>query len=124
MLNNTDKSDVHEFWNKASCGEAILMTGEDASSSFQNQFKKRYELEPYILDFARFEQYEGKRVLEIGVGLGADHQMFAESKADLYGIDLTERAIRHTKERFRIFGLESKLMVGDAEALAFPDDFF
>ena len=32
----------------------------------------RYELEPYIPEFARFSQAAGKSVLEIGVGAGSD----------------------------------------------------
>jgi SAM-dependent methyltransferase len=63
-------------------------------------------------------------VLEIGVGLGADHQRFAEAGADLFGIDLTERAIEHTSRRMAEFGLSSDLRVGDAEHLSFPDGFF
>jgi len=62
--------------------------------------------------------------LEIGVGLGADHQLFAENGADLYGIDLTERAVSHTTKRFQILGFSSNLSVGDAENLIFPGDFF
>jgi ubiquinone/menaquinone biosynthesis C-methylase UbiE len=58
------------------------------------------------------------------VGLGADHQRFAEVGADLYGIDLTERAVEHTRRRLAMFGLASHLFVGDAEALSFPDGYF
>jgi ubiquinone/menaquinone biosynthesis C-methylase UbiE len=58
------------------------------------------------------------------VGLGADHQRFAEAGADSIGIDLTPRAIAHTRQRLALFGLTSKLAVGDAEALCFPDAWF
>jgi len=63
-------------------------------------------------------------VLEIGVGLGADHQRFAEAGAELWGIDLTERAVEHTRRRLAAFGLSSTIAVGDAEALDFPDESF
>ncbi|WP_416236412.1 class I SAM-dependent methyltransferase [Spirulina sp. CCNP1310] len=74
--------------------------------------------------FADFPASQGKKVLEIGVGLGADHQCFAEAEADLYGIDLTERAVEHTRRRLALFGLSSNLSVGDAEKLDFPDESF
>jgi ubiquinone/menaquinone biosynthesis C-methylase UbiE len=83
-----------------------------------------YELEPYILEFSCFEEPQGLRALEIGVGLEADHQRFAAAGADLYGIDLTERAVEHTRRRLTAFGLASNLAVGDAEALDFPDEQF
>lgn len=63
-------------------------------------------------------------MLEIGVGLGADHQRFAEAGADLFGVDLTERAVEHTARRLAAFGLASELRVGDAEHLAFADAYF
>ena len=37
----------------------------------------RYSLEPFIESFARFGDSRDLDVLEIGVGLGADHQRFA-----------------------------------------------
>ena len=117
------KQQVFDFWNEASCGEDLYLTSTK-KSGYQDQAKSRYQLEPYILDFAKFEQSKGKRVLEIGVGLGADHQQFAEAGAILTGIDLTQRAIEHTKHRFDTFKLQSTLMNCDAENLSFSDETF
>lgn len=119
-----DKAAVHKFWNDASCGEGLYLKGESLKDRFNEQLKQRYALEPEILEFTRFGQYAGKKVLEIGVGLGADHQMWAEQRCDLYGIDLTERAINWTQKRFEVFGLTSDLRVGDAENLPFSDKEF
>jgi ubiquinone/menaquinone biosynthesis C-methylase UbiE len=69
-------------------------------------------------------RWGGKRVLEIGVGLGADHQLLAEAGAVLDGIDLTQRAVDHTGERFRQLGLTSNLQRADAENLPFADRSF
>jgi SAM-dependent methyltransferase len=110
---------VKEFWDRASCGEDLYLHGE-ARESYRAQADSRYRLEPYIEGFAGFDGTRGKRVLEIGVGLGADHQRFAEAGADLHGVDLTPRAIEHTTRRLSLFGLRSSLAVGDAENLPFP----
>jgi ubiquinone/menaquinone biosynthesis C-methylase UbiE len=117
------KSQIKDFWNEASCGEELLLPSKD-QEGFNQQRLKRYQLEPEIVAFADFEKYRGKKVLEIGVGLGCEHQMFAENGADLYGIDLTERAIENTQKRFEIFNLNSNLSVGDAENLAFENNTF
>ena len=117
------KGRVHDFWERAACGEELYLR-EDGKEGYLAQARERYRLEPYIPGFARFEQTTGKDVLEVGVGLGADHQRFAEAGARLHGIDLTERAIAHTRERLAIFGLSSHLVVGDAEALPFADASF
>jgi SAM-dependent methyltransferase len=119
----TDKQQVHDFWNEAACGENLYLQGTDRQN-YDSQARKRYELEPYIAEFAGFDRARGKRILEIGVGLGADHQRFAEAGAVLAGIDLTERAVEHTVRRLAAFGLSSQLAVGDAERLDFPDESF
>jgi ubiquinone/menaquinone biosynthesis C-methylase UbiE len=118
------KLDVRDFWNEGSCGEELYLKGSNEKEAYNNQAAIRYGLEPYIIPFANFEDCRNKKVLEIGVGLGAEHQKFAEAGADLYGIDLTERAIKNTERRLSLFGLNSQLRVGDAERLDFNDNFF
>lgn len=120
----SQKELVKDFWNQASCGEDLYLKGEDERIRFENQMKERYRLEPFILDFAQFNLFKGKEVLEIGVGLGSDHQQFAEAGAQLSGIDLTERAIDYAKSRMSLFNLRSNLLVGDAENLPFSENNF
>lgn len=120
---DANKRKVHEFWSVASCGEDLLLSSTDREG-YRAQSQERYQLEPFIPWFAKFNEARGRRVLEIGVGLGADHQRFAESGAVLSGIDLTERAVAHTKRRLELFGLSSELKVGDAENLSFTDSTF
>ena len=117
------KQEVRDFWNEASCGERLLLDASDRSG-YQAQLSKRYSLEPFIEDFARFDASRDLDVLEIGVGLGADHQRFAQAGARLTGIDLTDRAVEHTGRRFELFGLKSDLRVADAESLPFADASF
>jgi SAM-dependent methyltransferase len=123
---NNNKLQVHDFWNESSCGEILYLKSpnQPTQEQYLTQSEIRYKLEPEIIGLADFLSTKNKRVLEIGVGLGADHQKFAEAGADLYGIDLTERAISHTRKRFELFGLYSHLSIGDAEKLSFENDFF
>jgi ubiquinone/menaquinone biosynthesis C-methylase UbiE len=120
---DAEKQEVYEFWNKASCGEALFLSG-DTREAYIAHAGRRYELEPFIKEFGEFSKAAGKTVLEIGVGLGADHALWAQAGARLYGIDLTHRAIDHTKRRFKLLQLESNLQQSDAENLPFPDSFF
>ena len=116
---NHEKQEVYDFWNNASCGEELYLSDTD-KAGYTAQAEVRYALEPYILDFAHFKDASSLNILEIGVGLGADHQQFAEAGANLWGIDLTERAVEHTRQRLAVFGLRSELAMGDAESLNFP----
>jgi SAM-dependent methyltransferase len=117
------KKAVAEFWGEASCGEAQYLP-ELTIDGYNFEAAERYRLEPEILDFAEFHKWRNKNVLEIGVGLGADHQRFAEDGANLTGIDLTNRAIERVRRRFQLLGLNSQLQTGDAERLPFPDNSF
>ncbi len=117
------KNKVREFWDADSCGEKLLLDGL-SQDDFKNHANRRYALEPYIFDFAKFGDWKDKKVLEIGLGLGADHEKFAEGGAILYGIDLTERAVNLTKLRFDKAELNSNIQVGDAEKLPYQSNFF
>jgi len=120
---NDAKTQVGDFWNMASCGETLYLAGY-TKEDYKQHSAIRYELEPHILDHAEFSRFNNKRTLEIGVGLGADHQMLAEAGAELSGIDLTDKAVEHTKHRFQMNGLVSDIQQGDCEQLDFADESF
>lgn len=118
------KDEVRDFWDAASCGE-VYAQGDTLEAQYAAQAKARYELEPYIAEFAQFPSGRGKDVLEIGVGMGADHVEWAKSQPrSLSGVDLTPRAIEHTRNRLGLSGFRSNLQVGDAEHLSFDDETF
>lgn len=117
------KEQVREFWDEAACGEELLLPAHDIDG-FATQAAERYRLEPYIIPFADFEGSSGLSVLEIGLGLGADHAKFAHAGAVLSGIALTPRAIEITKYRLALQSLESDVRVGDAEELPYGSNTF
>ncbi|MDD5757807.1 MAG: class I SAM-dependent methyltransferase [Desulfobulbaceae bacterium] len=84
----------------------------------------RYGLYPEIPRIAAFESFKDKDVLEIGVGQGADHFMFAKGGASLSGIDLTEKHCRMTRQFLDAFGLHSNVLNGSACNLPFPSASF
>jgi ubiquinone/menaquinone biosynthesis C-methylase UbiE len=118
------KAEVRRFWDAASCGE-VYAEGDTAEDKLRQNGEARYRLEPYIHKFARFREGFGQDVLEIGVGMGADHLEWARSGPHhLAGIDLTPRAVSWTAQRLDTFGLKSDLWEGDAENLPFADRSF
>lgn len=92
--------------------------------SFENVERARYFEQPWMHDVFGFQRHAGRRVLEIGVGLGTDHVQFARAGARLTGVDLTPRCVELTRQRLDNEGLASDLHVMDAEHLTFPDDSF
>jgi ubiquinone/menaquinone biosynthesis C-methylase UbiE len=123
-MTNLKINKVHDFWNSESCGERYAI-GENDNQKFLSEKNNRYKIEPYIKKFANFPNFKDMDVLEIGVGFGCDHTQIASQKPkSLTGIDLTERAINNTKIRFQTLGLQSNLIVGNAEKLLFHDNTF
>lgn len=114
------KSAVAEFWNAEPCGTRYLTTSFD----FDAHAAERYRLEPYIADFAQFSSSAGLRVLEVGVGMGADYSRWLQAGAHATGIDLSTESLSRAAERCRRLGLQADLRQADAENLPFADSTF
>jgi ubiquinone/menaquinone biosynthesis C-methylase UbiE len=114
------KEAVRDFWNAEPCGTRYLGGPQD----FDAHTRARYELEPFIFDFARFPSARGLKVLEIGVGLGADFLEWLKAGAQATGVDLSAAPIERARQRCEAAGLNPDLRSADAEQLPFPDDHF
>jgi SAM-dependent methyltransferase len=75
-------------------------------------------VEPHIPGFAEFQQWKGKRVLEIGCGIGTDAVNFARAGAEYTGLELSIESLELAKKRFEIFGLKGRFITADAEELS------
>lgn len=117
------KDAVRSHWQTEPCGTRDV-SPEDRRRFFAQIERDRYELEPYIRGFARFEEGRGKRVLEVGVGAGTDFVNWVRCGALATGVDLTEHGIALTRERLALEGLDADLRVADAENLPFEDETF
>ena len=118
------KRATRDFFQRASCGE-VYARGPTQLERLEAQRAARYHYEPYIFEFARFQEGRGRDVLEVGVGMGADHLEWAKAlPRTLTGVDLTPRAIGFTRDRLALQGFTSRLMVTDAEALPFESSSF
>ena len=85
------------------------------------RFDKLHYL-PRLVDFGGFA---GKRLLEVGCGIGTDLVRFARGGAKVTGVDLSETAIDLARRNFALHEVEADaLQVANGEALPFADDTF
>jgi ubiquinone/menaquinone biosynthesis C-methylase UbiE len=120
------KNQVQAYWEAEPC-DFRHGTGGDPLGFFREISRKRYELESLIPDFADFGGGSGKRVLEVGVGLGVDFWGWVGHEARATGIDLTSRAVKLTRSHLDLRQIPRaayNLSQGDAETLPFRDRSF
>jgi SAM-dependent methyltransferase len=123
-LSGDAKRTIQNYWERRPCGSKHASAPEGEPEYFTQVEKRRYELEPFIPTYADFEGSRGKRVLEIGVGLGTDFMRFARAGARITGVDLTQHSIDLVARRLELERLDGRVVLADAEALPFESDSF
>ncbi len=116
---------VKNHWESEVCGSRYALGADgEFAEVFARVDRRLYELDYMRAAFAGFEQARGKRVLEVGLGVGSDFIRWARAGATAYGVDLTEASVNLVRRRVSAERLDAIIMVGDAENLPFPDDHF
>lgn len=119
------KQQVKDFWERSPCGaKDVVPRAEGSLEFFEAVEQMRFDGDDFMGDVVGFDRWKGKKVLEVGCGLGTDLLQFARGGAEVYGIDLTEKATMLTRKRLALYGLQGHICVGDCERLPFLSDSF
>lgn len=107
---------VRRYWNDRPCN--IRHSGKPVGTReyFNEVEARKYFVEPHIPLFAEFPRWRGKRVLEVGCGIGTDTINFARHGARVTAVDLSDESLRIAKQRARVFGLEDRISFYQANA--------
>jgi SAM-dependent methyltransferase len=111
--------DVRTFWNARPCNIRHSQKEIGSREYFDEVERRKYFVEPHIPAFANFNRWSGKRVLEIGCGLGTDTVNFARAGADVTAVELSDESAALARRRVELFGLSDRVTihVGNAEEL-------
>ena len=116
ILMQPDIQTVQSFWNARPCNIRHSTQPIGTKEYFDEVEKRKYFVEPHIPGFAQFERWRGKKVLEVGCGIGTDTISFARAGANVTAVDLSDESLKLAKQRAKIFGLDDKICFYQANA--------
>lgn len=111
--------EVQSFWDARPCNIRHSQQPVGTREYFDEVERRKYFVEPHIPGFAEFDRWSGKRVLEIGCGIGTDTINFARAGAQITAVDLSPKSIEVAQQRAGIFGVSDRIRFycGNSEEL-------
>jgi SAM-dependent methyltransferase len=122
-----NEAQVQAFWAAHPCGEQFVAGADDGGYErfFADYDRYRYERESHILRCLDEVPFLGKKVLEIGLGLGADSEQIIRRGGRWAGIDLTAESVDRVRTRLELRSLPyDGVFQGSALELPFADNSF
>jgi ubiquinone/menaquinone biosynthesis C-methylase UbiE len=111
---------VRSYWDRRPCNIRHSPKPVGTREYFDGVEARKYFVEPHIPRFAEFGRWQGKKVLEIGCGIGTDTVNFARHGATVTAVDLSPQSLELARRRVEVYGLQDQVHFhsGSAEELA------
>jgi SAM-dependent methyltransferase len=125
-----DEQSVQDFWQDHACGDALVgglrdRFGGDYEKFFSDYDQFRYSMERHLPACHDALDLSGKRVLEVGLGQGADSESLIRRGAVWSGVDLTAESVERVRTRLTLRDLPfADLRQGSVLDLPFADNGF
>lgn len=110
--------EVRRYWDSRPCNVRHSPAPVGTKEYFDQVEARKYLVEPHIPGFAQFDRWAGRRVLEIGCGIGTDTVNFARAGALVTAVDLSEESLALAKRRAAVMGVADKVTFHHANAEA------
>ena len=119
MFENVPVEKVKTYWDSRPCNIRHSLSKVGTRQYFDEVEARKYFVEPHIPRFAEFEKWKGKRVLEIGCGIGTDTINFARAGAQVTAVELSKKSLEIARRRAEVYDLQERIRFycGDAEEL-------
>jgi len=112
--------EVRQYWDRRPCNIRHSPQPVGTRAYFDEVEARKYFVEPHIPRFAEFERWRGRKVLEIGCGIGTDTVNFARHGAEVTAVELSAKSLEIARQRVEVYGVADRvrLFSGSAEELA------
>lgn len=111
-------NEVKSFWDNRPCNVRHSKKEVGTKEYFDEVERKKFFVEPHIKSFSKFNEWNGKKVLEIGCGLATAGINFARYGADYTGVELSKESLALAKKRFEVYNQNGQFYQGNAESLS------
>lgn len=118
------QKDVAAFWNAEPCDSENSLLSPTTREYYKEIEADRYEHQGHILEIMDWLQWEGKRVLEIGTGVGTDARQMIARGAAYHGINVDDGSCEVTRSALAVFGLEGDAQRMSATEMTHQDNMF
>jgi SAM-dependent methyltransferase len=117
--------EIRRYWNTRIHDLEMTDAPVGTLAFFDDLDEYRFDKLRYLPGFVDFAGFAGRRVVEVGCGIGTDLVRFARGGARATGIDLSSTAIGLARQNFALHGVTADgLVVGDGECLPVGDAAF
>ena len=113
---------VRAYWNSRIHDLEMTDKPPGSKAFFQELDDYRFDKLAYLPNVIDFAAYRGRRLVEVGCGIGTDLVRFAKGGAATLGVDLSETALRLARRNFEVNDLGAgRFVLGDGSQLPLPD---
>ncbi len=115
---------VQTYWNERIHDLKITEHAPGTAEFFADLDEYRFDKLRYLPNVVAFDGYAGKKLLELGCGIGTDLVRFAKGGAEVTGVDLSETALELAEKNARQAEVTMRLELANGEDMPFEDDAF
>lgn len=116
---------IASYWNSRIHDLEMTKHPVGTRAFFDDLDDYRFDKLHYLPRLVDFDGFAGRRLLEVGCGIGTDLLRFARGGARVTGVDLSRTAIELARQNFALHELvPDALEVADGEALPFDSSSF
>ena len=124
MITSAVHKQVEAYWNAKPCDSEFSAIKGLTPEFFAAVERERYRLQSHIPRLLDQFSWAGKRVLEIGTGVGTDARALIRRGALYTGINIDAGSTATTSAALDTFGLPGQVLQADATRMLFPDASF
>jgi SAM-dependent methyltransferase len=112
---------VRAYWNTRIHDLEMTKAPVGTRQFFDDLDDYRFDKLAYLPHIVDFSGYRGRRLVEVGCGVGTDLVRFARGGAQVVGVDLSETAVKLARQNLAAHACPGQVLVGDGGRLPVPD---